>query len=39
MAINASGDVPELIASGDKIEGKIIVDEELWQKINSTTNR
>lgn len=36
---NASGDVPELIASGDKIEGKIIVDEELWQKINSTTNR
>lgn len=36
---DASGYVPELIASGDKIVGLRINDEELWQTIkNSATN-
>jgi predicted ABC-type ATPase len=33
---NASGDVPEVIASSDKILGLTINDEELWQTINRT---
>lgn len=33
---NASAEVPALIASGDKIEGDIIINEELWQTINNS---
>ena len=36
---NASGGKPELIASGDRIEGITIIDEELWQTINNSNDK
>ena len=33
---DASGEMPKLIASGDKIDGRNIIDEELWQTINNS---